>query len=382
MADRVLLLVGTRKGAFVLTAGTERRRWQVQAPAFAGTPVYHLTAARQASGELALYAAVNSLIWGADVAVSRDLGRTWESLGRPKYAPEMGLSVERVWHLTPGVEPGTLYAGVEPAGLFVSRDGGKTWEGLDGLNKHESRGKWAPGNGGLCLHTILVDPSNPRRMWIGISAAGVFRTDDAGKTWAPANRGTRADYLPEVYPELGQCVHKIALHPSRPDVLFQQSHCGVYRTKDGGRQWEELRAGLPLAPSLFPTGEMNGATPEMKPGQPATFGFPVAVHPRDPDTVYLVPLESSENRVPHQARPGVYRSTDGGETWEPRRRGLPQRAYFTVLRDGLTVDTLEPAGVYVGTEAGTVFASRDEGDSWYVLARDLPPVLSVTALVV
>ena len=364
MSDKVLLMVGTKKGAFLFLSDKQRQKWEAHGPFFAGSPIYHLACDQRGGGPAGdgpqIYAAINSRVWGPEIAVSGDMGSNWQSIGAPKYPADSGLKVKRVWHLEPGLhsQPGVLYAGVEPAGLFVSRDGGLNWEGVDGLNRHDSRDKWQPGLGGLCLHTIILHPSDSKRMWAGISAAGVFRTEDGGKTWMLANKGVRADFLPDKYPEVGQCVHKMAINSKEPQVLYQQNHCGMYRSADGGVTWDEMTGGLP-----------------------STFGFPLAVHPEDTDTVYLVPLESDGNRVP----PGglaVYRTKDGGQTWEAHRKGLPQPSYVNVLREGMTIDSLDPAGIYVGCQDGSIFASQDDGDSWHELARYLPPVLSVSCAII
>ncbi|HWC02214.1 MAG TPA: exo-alpha-sialidase [Methylomirabilota bacterium] len=358
----VVLLVGTAKGLFVLRAAGRRRRWELGGPYQAGRAVY--TAALDTrAGRQRLWAGVASLHWGAVISRSDDWGRTWHEPpeANVRFPAESGLSLKQVWQITPGRadEPDRLFAGVEPAALFESTDAGATWTPVRGLLDHPHRERWQPGGGGLCLHTIVPDATNRERMWIAISTGGVYRTEDGGRSWVARNKGIRAEFLPDQHPEFGQCVHKVVQHPARPDTLYAQNHWGLYRSDDGGDVWHDIARGVP-----------------------SDFGFGMAIHPRAPDTVYIVPLESDMFRCVPEARLRVYRTRDGGRSWHGLARGLPQRnAYETVLRDALATDGAEPAGVYVGTRSGKVYASRDEGASWTLVADGLPPVLCVRAVI-
>ncbi|MBI3941915.1 MAG: exo-alpha-sialidase [Chloroflexi bacterium] len=351
-----LVLVGTRKGAFILRSDTSRQSWEIQGPFFDGWSVYHMACDPR---DGALYAAANSDVYGSMIHKSMDGGRTWEALpAAPKYAADSPIPFKRIWHVEPGhpQAPETILAGVEDAGLFRSAQHGAEWEEVQSLSTHETRGNWFPGGGGLCLHTIVLDPRTPERFYIAISAAGTFRTDDGGQSWQPANQGVRADFLPDKYPVVGQCVHKMVLHPKNPDVLYQQNHCGVFRSRDRGEHWEDISAGLP-----------------------SRFGFPMAVHSQDPTTIYTVPLVADTNRYVPDGSMAVWRSSDGGNRWERLSKGLPQQhAYLTILREGLATDRLNPCGVYVGTLNGQVFASNDDGESWQMLAGFLPPINSIS----
>jgi photosystem II stability/assembly factor-like uncharacterized protein len=362
----VRVLVGTRKGAFVLTSDGRRDRWEVSGPHFGGWEIYHLKGSPVEPNRL--YASQSSGWFGQLVQRSNDGGRTWEPVGNKfLYDGPPGTHLwydgtprpwqfTRVWHLEPSLtDPDTVYAGVQDAALFRSSDGGHTWQELPGLRTHESAGAWQPGAGGLCLHTILLDPTHPERMFIAISAAGVFRSDDTGKSWQPMNRGLRSEQIPNPTAEVGHCVHRIAMHPSRPRVLFMQKHWDVMRSDDAGESWREISGNLPT-----------------------DFGFPIDVHAHEPETIYVVPIKSDSEHYLPEGKLRVYRSRTGGNEWEALTNGLPQRdCYVNVLRDAMAVDTLEPGGVYFGTTGGQVYASADAGDHWAPVVRDLPSVVSV-----
>jgi photosystem II stability/assembly factor-like uncharacterized protein len=357
----IVLLVGTRKGGFVFRSDARRRNWSVEGPHIIGQNIHHFILDPR-DGET-LLTATRSDWWGPDIQRSRDWGRTWHrTKGGVRYEKDADLSVKCVWHIRPGraSEPGVVYAGVDPAGLFRSGDRGATWEEVRGLNRHPTRKQWMPGAGGLIVHTILLDSANSERMFVAISAAGVFRSDDGGHTWQPRNKGTRADFLPNKLPEVGQCVHKLALATGSSDLLYQQNHCGVYRSDSAGDAWSDISRGLP-----------------------SRFGFPMAVHPREPKTVWVLPLVSAEMRACPKGCLAVYRSTTGGRSWQKQNRGLPARnAHLTILREAMSTDTCDPVGVYFGTETGQLFHSRDEGRQWHLMADFLPPILSVEAAVI
>lgn len=357
-AGTVVLAVGTKRGLFLLTS-RDRRAWKATGPYLAGRRIFH--AVLDTRNGARLFAADNGDFYGSFVRYSDDLGATWKEPTRPIAFPEgSGLVLRNIWIVEPGraVEPKTLYAGVDPAALFASRDGGRTWELNDGLQRHPTRARWQPGAGGLCLNSIVVHRTNPRRMWVAISAVGVLRTDDGGQTWTFCNKGTRADFLPDKYPEFGQCVHRLIPHPDDPDVLYQQNHCGVYVTTNAGNSWTEIRGNLP-----------------------SEFGFPMALDPHHPETLYTVVEDDSRSNVGDQFT--VYRSTDAGRRWRRLTRGLPKgpTVRLGVLRHGMCTDARDPCGVYVGTNTGQLFASRDRGDSWRMIAAYLPPIYSVTATV-
>jgi photosystem II stability/assembly factor-like uncharacterized protein len=355
---KTTILAGTKKGLFLFTS-TDRRRWDLQGPFQNGREINHAIYDGR-SGRI--YATSNDSWFGCEVVWSSDNGKSWNTAKQnPAFPEKTGLKLERIWHIEPGrpSEPQVLYAGVAPAALFRSGDGGQTWNEIEALTRHPSRAKWHPGAGGLCLHSIVVDPTEPERMFVGISAVGVFRTEDSGATWAVANQGTRAEFLPEKYPEYGQCVHKLLLADGKRSLLFQQNHCGVYRSADAGQTWQEITAGLP-----------------------SDFGFPLGIHPREPETVFVIPLKGAEFRCPPDGKLRVYRTRDGGKRWETLTRGLPQEnAFIGVYREGMAVDSLAPAGVYFGTNTGKLYQSDDEGDTWRLLADNLPPVYSVSAAV-
>jgi photosystem II stability/assembly factor-like uncharacterized protein len=362
----VRVLVGTRKGAFVLTSDATREQWDISGPHFGGWEVYHLTGSPADPNRL--YASQSSGWFGQQIQRSDDGGQTWEPVGNKfVYDGVPGThqwydgtprpwEFKRVWHLEPSLtDADTVYAGVEDAALFRSTDGGQTWQELPELRGVKGH-LWQPGAGGMCLHTIVLDPSHPERIFIAISAAGVFRTDDAGQTWRPMNRGLKSPYeLPDPDAEVGHCVHRIAIHRSRPGVLFMQKHWDVMRSDDAGESWHEVSGNLPT-----------------------DFGFPIVVHAHEPDTIYVVPIKSDSEHYPPEGKLRVYRSRTGGHEWEALTKGLPQRAcYVNVLRDAMAVDSLEACGVYVGTTGGQVYASADAGDSWAPIVRDLPAVVSV-----
>jgi photosystem II stability/assembly factor-like uncharacterized protein len=389
---KVRLLVGTRKGAFVLTSDGKRDNWEVSGPHFAGWEIYHLKGSPVDPNRL--YASQTSGWFGQIIQRSNDGGKTWEQPGTPAGEPTAtpeGMpkgesnkfvydtspgsgkpmtshmwydgtahpwEFKRVWHLEPSLtDPETVYAGVEDAAMFRTTDGGKTWHELAGLRGHGSGPNWQPGAGGLGLHTILLDPKNPARIFVAISAAGAFRTDDAGKTWKPINRGLKSQYIPDPNAEVGHCVHRIALHPSRPDVLFMQKHWDVMRSDDAGDTWHEVSGNLPT-----------------------DFGFPIDVHAHEPNTIYVVPIKSDSEHFPPDGKLRVYRSRSGGNEWEPLTKGLPQKdCYVNVLRDAMSVDSLDSCGIYFGTTGGQVYGSFDAGNTWTAIMRDLPAVLSVEA---
>jgi photosystem II stability/assembly factor-like uncharacterized protein len=364
--SRVRVLVGTRKGAFTLTSDGQRKNWTVNGPMFGGWEIYHVKGSPADPSRL--YASQSSDWFGQVIQRSNDGGATWEPAGN-KFAYD-GVpgthqwydgtphpwEFKRVWHLEPSLtDPDTVYAGVEDAGLFRTTDGAATWEEMPGLRAHGSGPKWSPGAGGLCLHTILLDPSDPHRMYIAISAAGAFRTDDGAKTWRPINRGLLSKHIPDPAAEVGHCVHRIAMNRARPNVLFMQKHWDVMRSDDSGDSWRRVSGNLPT-----------------------DFGFPIDVHAHEPDTVYVVPIKSDSEHYPPDAKLRVYRSRSGGDEWEPLTNGLPQRdCYVNVLRESMAVDSLDPCGVYFGTTGGQVYASSDAGDNWSAVVHDLPPVLAV-----
>ncbi len=385
----VRVLVGTRKGAFILTSDGKRRQWHVEGPHFAGWEIYHMKGSPADPNRI--YASQTSGWFGQVIQRSDDGGKTWnppgtkpEDLvgpdGMPKGASNMFVydtspttgkpltthqwydgtqhpwEFKRVWHVEPShSDPDTVYAGVEDAALFRSTDGGKSWHELAGLRGHGTGPQWSPGAGGMGLHTIIIDRSNEKRMFVAISAAGVFRTDDGGATWKAVNRGLKSEYIPVPDAEVGHCVHRIAMHSARPNVLFMQKHWDVMRTDNGGDSWQEISGNLPT-----------------------DFGFVVDVHAHEPETIYVIPIKSDSEHFPPEGKLRVYRSRTGGNEWEPLTNGLPQKdCYVNVLRDAMAVDTLDPCGVYFGTTGGQVYVSPDGGDNWQAIVHDLPAVLSV-----
>jgi photosystem II stability/assembly factor-like uncharacterized protein len=388
--SKVRVLVGTRKGAFILSADGKRGKWEVSGPHFSGWELYHIKGSPVDPNRL--FASQSSGWFGQIIQRSDDGGKTWVQPGTPpgeptttpegmpkaesnKFvydtSPASGKTLtthqwydgtqhpwefKRVWHLEPSLtDPDTVYAGVEDAALFRTKDGGKSWQELAGLRGHGTGPKWQPGAGGLCLHTIILDPSNPKRIVIAISAAGAFRSDDGGATWKPINRGLFSQYIPDPHAEVGHCVHHIAMNPTRPGVLFMQKHWDVMRSDNAGEDWKEVSGNLPT-----------------------DFGFAIDVHAHEPETIYVVPIKSDAEHFVADGKLRVYRSRTGGNEWEALTKGLPQKdCYVNVLRDAMAVDTLDKCGVYFGTSGGQVYASADAGDTWAPIVRDLPPVLSV-----
>ena len=359
----LLLTVGTMKGAWLFAADPGREAWRWSGPHFPGEQVYAVRFDGR-GGRRRLLAGTEHGHWGAVVRASDDLGRTWSdpAEGNLRFPEGTDAALARVWQLQPAGDdrPDTVWAGVEPAALFRSDDAGESFRLVEGLWEHPHRPRWEPGGGGLCLHTVLPDPADPDRMWVAISTGGVYRTDDGGDSWRPRNDGIRVVFLPDKYPEFGQCVHKVAPAGGRPDRLYLQNHWGLYRSDDGGDHWVDMANGVP-----------------------SDFGFPMVAHPRDPDTAWIIPLDSDEFRCTPDGRARVYRTRDAGDSWEPLGAGLPDRdAWLTVLRDGFTSDGLDPAGLYFGTRTGQLYASADEGERWRSLAGWLPPVVCVKAAVV
>jgi photosystem II stability/assembly factor-like uncharacterized protein len=364
--SRVRVLVGTRKGAFILTADGKRTDWEVSGPHFGGWEIYHVAGSPAQPDRL--FASQSSGWFGQIINRSDDGGKSWEPVGNDfTYEGKTGdhlwydgtprpWEFKRIWHFEASRDdPDTVYAGAEDAAIYRTTDGGLNWQELPALRTHDTGPKWQPGAGGLCLHTIILDPVNADRMFVAISAAGAFRTDDAGATWLPINKGLRSGQIPDEDAEVGHCVHRIAMHPSRPNVLFMQKHWDVMRSDDAGDSWREISGNLP-----------------------SDFGFPIAVHANEPDTVYVVPIKSDSEHYPPEGKLRVYRSRTGGDEWEPLTAGLPQAdCYLNVLRDAMAVDTLDECGIYFGTSGGQVYGSADGGDTWTAIVRDLPPVLSV-----
>jgi len=349
-------MVGTRKGAFVFTSEDGRRKWKSSGPCFEGKEVYHMAYDKRNG---TLLACVNNMHWGPSVEQSKDLGTSWKKTrGPPRFPKESGLSVSKVWHVEPGREdePEVLYLGVAPACLFKSEDGGSSWTPNESMMNDPTRKKWEPGAGGLCLHSILLREKDPKRMHVAISAVGTMGTKDGGETWEFQNKHVRADFLPNKYPVYGQCVHKIVRNHRRPDVIYQQNHCGAYRSDDDGADWVDI-----------------------SPGLPSRFGFPMAVDANDPKRIYAIPLAGDFNRVPPKGRFAVWTSENAGKNWSAKDAGLPNPAYFTILREGMKTDEEDPCGIYVGTTTGHLFSSRDQGENWTTVAETLPPILSVSA---
>jgi photosystem II stability/assembly factor-like uncharacterized protein len=358
----VLVLVGTMKGAFVLRSNAARKRWDVGGPYSIGSPVYAMGFDSR-KGRNRLWWSQQSFRWGSSLVSSDNYGKTATEpeTYSIKFPEESGLTLKNIWQLQmPAGEPDTMYCGVEPSALFVSRDAGKSWSPVKGFLEHPHRPKWTPGGGGMCLHTIVPHPTDPKRMIIAMSTGGVYRTEDGGNSWQARNQGIRAEFLPEKFPEFGQCVHKVVCHPSKPERLYAQNHWGLYRTDDSGDNWKDIAKGVP-----------------------SDFGFAMVGHPHDAETAYIVPIESDEYRCTPEGKLRVYRTRNGGGSWEALTRGLPQKnALETVLRDGLAADSLDPAGIYFGTRSGKVYGSNDEGKSWQLILEGVPAVACVKAAVV
>ena len=384
--SKIRVLAGTRKGAFILSSDGKRQNWDVSGPHFAGWEIYHMKGSPADPNRI--YVSQTSGWFGQVIQRSDDGGKTWHQPGTPAgqekdpsgqpkgesnkfvyddaHAPltthqwydgtQHPWEFKRVWHLEPSlIHPDTVYAGIEDAAIFRTTDGAKNWQELPGLRGHGTGPKWQPGAGGMCLHTIILDPKNPKRIYIAISAAGAFRTDDGGNTWKPINRGLRSQYIPDPNAEVGHCVHHVAIHKSRPDVLFMQKHWDVMRSDDAGDNWREVSGNLPT-----------------------DFGFVIDVHAHEPETIYVIPIKSDGEHYVHEGKLRVYRSKTGGNEWEPLTKGLPQsNCYVNVLRDAMAVDSLDKCGIYFGTTGGQVYASADAGESWNPIVRDLPAVLSV-----
>lgn len=363
---QVRVLVGTRKGGFILTSDEARQKWQVAGPFFAGWEIYHMKGSPVNPDRI--YTSQSSGWFGQQIQRSDDGGQTWNPVDNHfAYAGTTGThqwydgtphpwEFKRVWHLEPSpTEPETVLAGVEDAAMFRSSDGGSSWTELSGLRLHGTSADWQPGAGGMCLHTIIVDPRNPSRIFIAISAAGAFRSLDGGATWEPINNGLHSKFLPNPTAPVGHCVHRLALHPDRPQTLFMQKHWDVMRSDDEGDSWHEVSGNLPT-----------------------DFGFVIDVHAHEPETVYVVPIKSDSEHFPVEGALRVYRSRSGGNEWEPLTRGLPQsNCYVNVLRDAMAVDSLDSCGIYFGTTGGQVYVSPNGGDNWQSIVHDLPAVLSV-----
>ena len=359
----VLLLVGTMKGAFLFHADHRRALWEMGGPYFAGSAVYAMAYDARA-GRRRLWAGPMSMHWGGVLRTSDDFGRSWTNPeeANVKFPEGTGAALRQIWQIVPGREheQDTLYCGVEPAALFVSRDAGATWSLNEELWNHPQRERWQPGGGGLCMHTILLDPADANRIRIAVSTGGMYVTEDGGRSWRPSNQGVRAQFLPDPYPEFGQCVHKVVQSRQKPERMYLQNHWGLYRSDDRGESWTDVANGVP-----------------------SDFGFPIGLHAHDPDSAWIVPLESDEFRCTPEGKLRVYRTRNAGASWEPMTQGLPQlEAYETVLRDALAVDVLDPAGVYFGTRNGKLFGSANDGESWSTIADGLPAIVSVKAVLV
>jgi photosystem II stability/assembly factor-like uncharacterized protein len=357
---KVVVFVGTEKGAFLLSSDENRKKWEIEGPILAGWKVFHLQLDQRR--EVKLYASVNSYVYGPAIYVSKDLGKNWQQIENgPRYAEDAPGKLNNIWCVEPGREnePEVLYAGVADAGLFISRDGGQNWTELKDIAHHRTRSEWMPGNGGLCCHAILVDPYNKNRMWVAISAVGVFRSDDGGKSFAIKNDGLEIAIEAKTYKNIGSCVHRLVMDPRNPNRLFQQNHRGVFRSTNGGDSWERIENGLP-----------------------SNFGFPIAINPTNPDTLFIIPLQSDEYRVPNHGELAVYRSTNGGDSWRPLKNGLPSHCYAGVLRQSMATDTMPDCGIYFGTSGGQIYYSRNNGENWQLMPGLFPRISSITTAVI
>lgn len=365
MATQVAVLVGTTKGMFLYRSDTSRRDWRLSGPHLGGWEVYSLMGDSQHSHKI--FAGTSHAAYGPSIRLSEDFGETWTQVEEgPRYCTESGFALNRIWQIVPGHEsqPDTMFAGAEEAGLFVSRDRGTTWNELDGLTKHPTRPGWFPGAGGLCLHTILIDPGDPRRMWVAMSAVGVFRTDDGGETWKPCNNGLARVPTGQPYPEVGYCIHKMVQDPHDPNILYMQEHGGVYKSIDGAESWFPIEDGLP------------GGGQSHSPDYQGPFGFPICISPKG--DLFLIPLESSEQRTMRGGKLLVYRMHNGSERWEPIGDVLPEeQRHVNVLRDAMAVDSLESSGTYFGTTSGEVYCSLDRGEKWDRLPGQFSRILAV-----
>ncbi|MGH1366720.1 MAG: WD40/YVTN/BNR-like repeat-containing protein [Calditrichia bacterium] len=355
------LYVATQKGIFILTTNEDRKEWNIEGPILKGWQVFHV-AADERGARKTLYSAVGNYVYGATIMRSTNMGRDWKQIENgPAYAEDSESTLKDIWYITPGhlSEPETLFAGVSEAGIFVSRDGGDSWTEMKGLSEHATRGEWVGGLGGLCCHTIQIDPGNPGRMWVAISAVGVFRSEDGGETWQVKNEGLEIVIPGKEHKQIGSCVHKLVMDRKKPDRLFQQNHRGVFRSLDAGDSWQRIEAGLP-----------------------GTFGFPMVMHPQNSDWLYTVPQESDEFRFAKDGKLTVYRSKDAGTSWQPMRKGLPNNSFVGVLRGAMATDSIaEQAGIYFGTTGGQIFYSRDDGDNWELLPFLLPRISSLATVI-
>lgn len=358
--SKIVVFVGTEKGAFMLSSDKNRKKWDLEGPLMPGWKIFHLQLDQRS--DPALYACVNSYVYGATIHVSKDMGKTWEQLENgPRFSDGAAGKLKDIWCVAPGraEDPETLYAGVADAGLFVSRDSGESWQELTAISQHPTREEWIPGLGGLCCHTVLPHPNNPDRILAAISAVGAFRSDDGGKTFAVKNDGLEIVAEGKTHKNIGSCVHRMVMDPKNPDRLFQQNHRGVFRSLDGGDKWERIENGLP-----------------------SNFGFPIAINPTNPDMLFIIPLQSDEYRLPNNGELDVYRTTDGGDSWHALKNGLPRNCYTGVLRQAMATDSLADCGIYFGTSGGQIYYSRDNGEQWQQMPGLFPRISSITTAII